>query len=94
MADHVIPAGATQRGRKHLLVREYVRSLIVDAEPGSPAPSERDLVEQFGVARMTVRHALDVDDHARTLAGQKLAPRETMNVRRAAGIARLPNTWV
>jgi DNA-binding transcriptional MocR family regulator len=49
----------TQRGRKHLLVREYVRSLIVDAEPGSPAPSERDLVEQFGVARMTVRHALD-----------------------------------
>ena len=59
MADHVIPAGASQRGRKHLLVREYVRSLIVDAEPGSPAPSERDLVEQFGVARMTVRHALD-----------------------------------
>jgi GntR family transcriptional regulator len=49
----------SRRGRKHLLVREYVRSLIVDAEPGSPAPSERDLVEQFGVARMTVRHALD-----------------------------------
>ena len=57
MAEHAV--NATQRGRKHLLVREYVRSLIVDAEPGSPAPSERDLVEQFGVARMTVRHALD-----------------------------------
>ncbi len=50
---------APRRGRKHLLVREYVRSLIATAEPGSPAPSERDLVEQFGVARMTVRHALD-----------------------------------
>lgn len=44
VAEHVIPASASQRGRKHLLVREYVRSLIVDAEPGSPAPSERDLV--------------------------------------------------
>lgn len=48
-----------RRGRKHVLVREYVRSLIMDAEPGTPAPSERELVNQFGVARMTVRHALD-----------------------------------
>jgi GntR family transcriptional regulator len=48
-----------RRGRKHVLVREYVRSVIVNAEPGTPAPSERDLAEQFGVARMTVRHAID-----------------------------------
>src|SRR5690349_24727116 len=48
-----------RRGRKHVLVREYVRSLVVNAEPGTPAPSERDLAEQFGVARMTVRHAID-----------------------------------
>ena len=48
-----------RRGRKHVLVREYVRSLVVAAEPGTPAPSERDLAEQFGVARMTVRHAID-----------------------------------
>ena len=40
-------------------MREYVRSVIVNAEPGTPAPSERDLAEQFGVARMTVRHAID-----------------------------------
>ena len=33
--------------------------MIVSAEPGTPAPSERDLAEQFGVARMTVRHAID-----------------------------------
>jgi len=48
-----------KRGRKHVLVREYVRSLVVAAEPGTPAPSERELAEHFGVARMTVRHAID-----------------------------------
>src|SRR5215207_2602690 len=44
---------------KHVQVREYVRALVRDAEPGSPAPSERELVQQFGVARMTVRQAMD-----------------------------------
>ena len=44
---------------KHVQVREYVRGLIQGAEPGSPAPSERELVHHFGVARMTVRQALD-----------------------------------
>ena len=58
MDDHT-PRGGGRRGRKHVLVREYVRSVIVNAEPGTPAPSERDLAEQFGVARMTVRHAID-----------------------------------
>ncbi len=45
--------------RKHVQVREYVRELIAGADPGSPAPSERELVQHFGVARMTVRQALD-----------------------------------
>ena len=44
---------------KHVQVREYVRSLINGAAPGTPAPSERELVQLFGVARMTVRQALD-----------------------------------
>lgn len=44
---------------KHVQVREYVRSLINGAPPGTPAPSERELVQLFGVARMTVRQALD-----------------------------------
>ncbi len=44
---------------KHVQVREYVRSLVSGAEPGTPAPSERELVQQFRVARMTVRQALD-----------------------------------
>lgn len=46
-------------GLKHVAVREYVRELVADARPGAPAPSERELVQRFGVARMTVRHAID-----------------------------------
>ena len=44
---------------KHVQVREYVRALVAGMAPGSPAPSERELVHQFGVARMTVRQAMD-----------------------------------
>lgn len=44
---------------KHVVVREYVRGLVAGNAPGSPAPSERELVHRFGVARMTVRQALD-----------------------------------
>jgi GntR family transcriptional regulator len=47
------------RGLKHVLVREYVRTLVADSLPGTPAPSERELVNLFGVARMTVRQALE-----------------------------------
>ncbi|THI95704.1 GntR family transcriptional regulator [Nocardioides sp.] len=36
-----------------------MRGLVADRAPGTVAPSERDLVERFGVARMTVRQALD-----------------------------------
>lgn len=49
-----------QTGLKHVQVREYVRALVAEAGPGSAAPSERELVARFGVARMTVRQALDV----------------------------------
>ncbi len=47
------------RALKHVQVREYVRTLVKDAAPGAPAPSERELVHRFGVARMTVRQAMD-----------------------------------
>lgn len=59
MVDLITPDRSSQPVLKHVQVREYVRSLIDDAEPGSPAPSERELVQRFGVARMTVRQALD-----------------------------------
>ena len=54
-----VVAKRAESGLKHVQVREYVRALIADATPGSAAPSERDLVGRFGVARMTVRQALD-----------------------------------
>ena len=44
---------------KHVQVREYVRSLVREAEAGTAAPSERELVQRFRVARMTVRQAMD-----------------------------------
>jgi len=47
------------RALKHVQVREYVRTLVAGAATGSPAPSERELVHRFGVARMTVRQAMD-----------------------------------
>jgi GntR family transcriptional regulator len=59
MADVVSADRSRPAVHKHVQVREYVRGLIQGAEPGSPAPSERELVQQFGVARMTVRQALD-----------------------------------
>jgi GntR family transcriptional regulator len=59
MGDVITPDRTRQVVLKHVQVREYVRELIDGAEPGSPAPSERELVQRFGVARMTVRQALD-----------------------------------
>ncbi len=59
MVEVTTPGRARPRVHKHVQVREYVRGLIQGAEPGSPAPSERELVQHFGVARMTVRQALD-----------------------------------
>ena len=55
----IAPEQARSVVLKHVQVREYVRKLVADRDPGSPAPSERELVQHFGVARMTVRQALD-----------------------------------
>jgi len=59
MAPVITPDRTLPIVLKHVQVREYVRELISGADPGSPAPSERELVQHFGVARMTVRQALD-----------------------------------
>jgi GntR family transcriptional regulator len=55
--ENVLSPGG--RALKHEAIREYVRELVAEAVPGAPAPSERELVNRFGVARMSVRQALD-----------------------------------
>ncbi|HET7385771.1 MAG TPA: GntR family transcriptional regulator [Nocardioidaceae bacterium] len=59
MSEVTTPERPRPTVHKHVQVREYVRGLVTGAEPGSAAPSERELVSHFGVARMTVRQALD-----------------------------------
>src|SRR3954453_11805529 len=59
MGDTAVNTQPRTGVHKHVQVREYVRSLVSGEDPGTPAPSERELVQQFGVARMTVRQALD-----------------------------------
>lgn len=59
MGEVITPDRTRPTVLKHVQVREYVRELIQGADPGTPAPSERELVQHFGVARMTVRQALD-----------------------------------
>jgi len=44
---------------KHIEIREHLRALLADEPPGTRAPSERALAEEFGVSRMTVRQAVD-----------------------------------
>ena len=56
MDEVIAPLGTAL---KHVQVREYVRDLVSDLPEGAPAPSERGLMQHFGVARMTVRQAID-----------------------------------
>jgi GntR family transcriptional regulator len=44
---------------KYFQLREILLDLIEGLEPESPVPSERELVERYGLARMTVRQAID-----------------------------------
>lgn len=45
--------------RKHEVVLHYLEDVLDTLEPGEALPSERDLAQRFGVARMTVRQAMD-----------------------------------
>ena len=72
MADHVIPAGTTQRGRKHLLVREYVRSLAAKSASAITL-SKRLLYHMDG---MTFEAALQAGVHGNAIA------RETPDAKR------------
>jgi GntR family transcriptional regulator len=59
LSPAVRPDGSPQ-GPKYAQVRTYLVELIEsELAPGDPIPSERKLADRFGVARMTVRHAVD-----------------------------------
>ncbi len=40
-------------------VRARLRAIVAEGRPGDRLPGERDLANRLGVARMTVRHAMD-----------------------------------
>lgn len=46
-------------GMKRVRVRDQLRQMIEDRPPGELIPSERDLSEQFGVSRPTLRAAIE-----------------------------------
>jgi len=48
---------------KQRVVRERLETLLTAMSPGEPLPSERDLARDFGVARMTLRRAVDAMVH-------------------------------
>jgi GntR family transcriptional regulator len=43
---------------KHVAIRNQLREVVLELAPGDPLPAERQLAEQLGVARMTVRQAI------------------------------------
>lgn len=52
----------SRRSPRYLAIADGIREQIESRglAPGDRLPTERELVEEFGVARMTVRHALEV----------------------------------
>ena len=54
------PVGARRPSSLYAQIREELRELIVSGtwQPNDPVPSERELMAQYGVSRITVRQAL------------------------------------
>lgn len=60
MSDEPAGIDPTSSVPKHLQLKDLLGRMISDGlEPGSPIPSERDLAEQHGLSRMTVRQAIN-----------------------------------
>jgi GntR family transcriptional regulator len=54
-----LPAQLSKRSPKGEQLRGILEGLIGALPPGAPLPSERELAERYGVARMTVRTEID-----------------------------------
>jgi GntR family transcriptional regulator len=60
MADgQALPRRLSTRLPKGEQLREIMSELIASLEPGASLPSERELAERYGIARMTVRTEVD-----------------------------------
>lgn len=49
---------STGRAARYVEIADHLRDLVDRAGPGERLPSEAELCEQFGVSRMTARHAV------------------------------------
>ena len=89
---------------KRVRVRDQLRLMIEDRPPGELIPSERDLSEQFGVSRPTLRAAIEdlardgllVRHHGRgTFTNTRTATKELAPTARAAEFTAPPadGTW-
>src|ERR1700754_2295075 len=54
-----MPRKLSRSAPKGQQLREILEGLLAELEPGSALPSERELAERYGVARMTVRGEID-----------------------------------
>jgi GntR family transcriptional regulator len=57
--DVSLPRRLRSDGPKGRALREILEALVAEQPPGSALPSERELAERFGLARMTVRGEIE-----------------------------------
>lgn len=82
--------GTAQASHAYTRVKEHVRSRIGSGEwrPGDPVPSESQLMQQFGISRMTANRAL------RELAAEGLVSRVRGSGTRVAELHRISSRLV